>query len=158
MKPDLLSLCLILLFVAGMASASLADCPICVFASDTGSLPDANPYAGCPTCIFSYDNSGSLIADNPYAGCPTCIFSYDSSGNLIADTSTGCPSCGFSYGTTNTLGTCTSCSFTSSVSPSGTTFTILAGTHRTDFEQTSRQVRSIVLPTSSLSRPNRFTF
>ena len=102
MKPVLLSLCLVLLFVAGMASASPSDCPTCFFASDDGSLPDADPYAGCPNCIFSYDSSGSLIADNPYAGCPNCIFSYDSSGNLIADTSTGCSSCGISYGTTNT--------------------------------------------------------
>jgi hypothetical protein len=158
MKPVLLSLCLVLLFMAGMASASLSDCPTCVFGYDGNGLSDANPYAGCPTCVFSYDSSGNLISGNPYAGCPTCVFAYDSNGFPIPNTDTGCSSCGSSYGTTNTIGTCTSCSFISSVSPSGTTFTILAGTHRTDFEQTSRQVRSIVLPTSSLARPNRFMF
>jgi hypothetical protein len=135
MKPVIVSLCLVLLFMAGMASASLSDCPICVFAYDGNGLSDANPYAGCPTCIFSYD----------------------SDGNLITDTNTGCSSCAVSSGTTNTLGTCTSCSFVSSVSPSGTTFTILAGIHRTDFEQTSRRVRSVVVATSSISRPNRIT-
>jgi hypothetical protein len=158
MKPVVLGLGLILIFVVVIGTASLADCPTCIFAYDGNSLTDANPYAGCPTCVFSYDSSGNPITNNPYAGCPTCIFSYDSDGNLITNTNTGCSSCGFSSGTSNTVGTCSSCSVTLSVSPTGTSFTIHSSTRRAELEEASTKVRNIVVPTSSFSRPSRITF
>jgi len=129
MKPVIVSLCLTLIFVAAIGSASLSDCPTCVFSYDSsGTLISDNPYAGCPTCVFSYDSNGNLISDNPYNGCPSCVFSYDSSGNLVSGPNTGCSSCGNSYGTTNTLGTCASCSFISSVLPSPIVYTFPDGT------------------------------
>jgi hypothetical protein len=97
MKPVLLGLCLSLLFMAGTVSASLEDCPTCVYAYDTEGLSDANPYAGCPTCVFAYDSDG-LSDANPYAGCPTCIFAYDSDGLSDANPYAGCPTCIFAYG------------------------------------------------------------
>ena len=131
MKPVVLSLCLVLLFVAGIVSGSLEDCPTCIYAydSDGDLIADSNPYAGCPTCIFNYDSDGNFLTDtNPYAGCPTCFFNYDSNGTPITGTSTGCSSCGISSGTTNTLGTCTSCSFVSSVSRSEIVYRFPDGT------------------------------
>ena len=108
MKPVVLSLCLILLFMAGIVSGSLDD---------------------CPTCVYAYDSNGNLIADsNPYAGCPACVFAYDSNGNLLPNADTGCSSCVVSSGTTNTLGTCTSCSFVSSVSRSEIVYRFPDGT------------------------------
>ena len=76
MKPVLLSLCLVFLFGAVMASASLSDCPTCAFSYDgSGNLiSDADPFAGCPICVFSYDSSGSLISDtNPFAAADLCL-------------------------------------------------------------------------------------
>jgi hypothetical protein len=129
MKPVVLGLCLLLIFVAAIGSASLSDCPTCVFAyNPDGSLVTDNPYTGCPTCVFAYNPDGTLITDNPYIGCPSCVFSYDSSGTLITDTNTGCSSCGSFYGTTNTVGTCTSCSFLSSISPTAIVYTFPDGT------------------------------
>lgn len=98
MKPVVLSLCLVLLFVAGIASGSLEDCPTCVYAYDENGLliEDTNPYAGCPTCVFNYDENGNYInTPNPYTGCPTCHFNYDANGILITYTNTGCSSCNF---------------------------------------------------------------
>jgi len=108
MKPVLLSLCLIVLFMTGTVSASLED---------------------CPTCGFAYDPDGSLADTNPYAGCPTCIFAYDANGSLITNAHTGCTSCAVSSGmTTNTLGGCSSCTFSSAVSPSVAIYTFPNGT------------------------------
>ena len=108
MKPVVLCLCLVLLFMAGIVSGSPDD---------------------CPTCVYAYDSNGNLIADsNPYAGCPACVFAYDSNGNLLPNADTGCPSCVVSSGTKNTLGTCTSCSFVSSVSRSEIVYRFPDGT------------------------------
>jgi hypothetical protein len=115
MKPVVLSLCLVLLFVVGIASGSLEDCPTCFYAYDSNGLliEDTNPYAGCPTCVFNYDATGAFInTPNPYAGCPTCVFNYDSTGILITYTNTGC----------------SSCSFLSTVSPAPTVYTFPDGT------------------------------
>jgi hypothetical protein len=88
MKPVFLSIFL-MLFIAGMVSASLEDCPTCVFAYDDDGLADTNPLAGCPTCMFAYDDDG-LADTNPLAGCPTCMFA---TGIEVRG---DCPSCTFS--------------------------------------------------------------
>ncbi len=98
MKPVVLSLCLVLLFVAGIASGSLEDCPTCFFYYDANGnyINTPNPFAGCPTCFFYYDANGNYInTPNPFAGCPTCFFNYDENGNYITYTDTGCSSCNF---------------------------------------------------------------
>lgn len=128
MKPVLLSLCLILLFMAGTASASVEDCPTCSFLNDVSDLI-TNPYSGCPTCIFSYNANGTLADTNAYSGCPTCIYAYDANGSLIINAHTGCTSCRVSSGmTTNTLGSCPSCTISSGVSTAAITYTFSNGT------------------------------
>ncbi len=138
MKPVVLSLCLVLLFVVGIASGSLEDCPTCFYAYDSNGLliEDTNPYAGCPTCVFNYDATGAFInTPNPYAGCPTCVFNYDATGAFINTPNpyAGCPTCVFNYDSTGILITytntgCSSCSFLSTVSPAPTVYTFPDGT------------------------------
>jgi hypothetical protein len=128
MKPVLLSLCLILLFMAGTASASVEDCPTCGFLNDVSDLI-TNPYSGCPTCIFSYNANGSLAEPNAYSGCPTCTYAYDANGSLIINAHTGCTSCRVSSGmTTNTLGSCPSCTFSSGASGGANVYRFPNGT------------------------------
>ncbi|HPX72982.1 MAG TPA: hypothetical protein PKW51_03670, partial [Methanoregulaceae archaeon] len=92
MKPVLICLFLIGLSLAGSVSAS-GD----TYEDDWFSwLIDANPYAGCPSCVFAYDTEG-LLDPNPYAVCPVCVFAYDDDGLLDPNPLTGCPSCVFAY-------------------------------------------------------------
>ncbi|MDD1705735.1 MAG: hypothetical protein LUQ12_01705 [Methanoregulaceae archaeon] len=97
MKPVVPILCLVFLFISGMASASIEDCPTCSFAYESPTvLASTNPYIGCPTCIFAYESPTVLASTNPYAGCPACIFAYNSSGLLVSGSVSGCPECVFS--------------------------------------------------------------
>ena len=110
MKPVILGFFLVLILVAVTVSASIGD---------------------CPTCVFAYDNN-SLIDENPYVGCPTCVFAYYPNGTLIPDAPTGCTSCAVSSATTNTPGVCSPCAFSSAVSTSANIYQFPNGTARLD--------------------------
>ena len=132
MKPVLVGLCLILILISSIVSASLEDCPTCVYAYDSDDLIGTNPYYGCPTCVFAYDSNGSLINTNPYIGCPICVFYYDSNGSLITYYQSGCSSCSLYYSTSNTHVACPSCSFSSPNSPAVVRYTFPNGSQIPD--------------------------
>jgi len=134
MKPVVLSLCLVLLFVVGIASGSLEDCPTCVFSYENGNyINTPNPNASCPTCVFSYENGNYINTPNLNAGCPTCVFSYEN-GNYIntPNPNASCPTCVFNYENgipiTYTNTGCSSCNFLSTVSLTPAVYTFPDGT------------------------------
>lgn len=140
MKPVLICLFLIGLSLAGSVSASgdtyeddwfswlidanpYAGCPSCVFAYDTEGLLDPNPYAVCPVCVFAYDDDG-LLDPNPLTGCPSCVFAYDDDGLLDPNPYAGCPTCSLIFDTgieydLNSPDSCPTCGTTQSSMKTG---------------------------------------
>lgn len=97
MKPVVAGLLLASLLIAGIASASIGDCPTCSFDYESEwILASTNPYAGCPTCVFAYESPGVIASANPYAGCPACVYAYQATGILVSDPPGSCPDCTFS--------------------------------------------------------------
>ena len=96
MKPVFFCLCLIGLLITGTVSASTDS-----YDDWVNWQPDPNPYAGCPTCIFAYDDDG-LLDPNPYAACPTCSFIFDTGIESDLTSLADCPTCGNTVSSTTT--------------------------------------------------------